>query len=410
MIDAAAIRKDFPVLDRKINGRRLVYLDSAASSQKPRAVIEAMGRFFERHNANVHRGIYVLSEEATELYEEARRKTARFINAPEPETVIFTKNATEAINLVAYSWARHNLQPGDEIVTSPIEHHSNLVPWQLAARATGAKLRWFDVTDDGRLDLTNLDELINEKTRLVAVTQASNVLGTIVPVETIAAAARRHGAVVLVDGAQSTPHMAVDVQQLGCDFFAFSGHKMLGPTGIGVLYGRRELLEAMPPFLAGGDMISTVSLEGSEWNELPYKFEAGTPPIAEVVGLGAAVDYLTDLGMDAVTAHEQKLLNYAVPRLEEIPGLTVYGPLDVHQRAGLITFNIDDVHPHDLATVLNDEAVAIRAGHHCAQPIMDWLGVPATARASFYVYNTEEDVDRLVAALRVAKEFFGDVP
>lgn len=410
MIDAAAIRKDFPVLDRKINGRRLVYLDSAASSQKPRAVIEAMGRFFERHNANVHRGIYVLSEEATELYEEARRKTARFINAPEPETVIFTKNATEAINLVAYSWARHNLQPGDEIVTSPIEHHSNLVPWQLAARATGAKLRWFDVTDDGRLDLTNLDELINEKTRLVAVTQASNVLGTIVPVETIAAAARRHGAVVLVDGAQSTPHMAVDVQQLGCDFFAFSGHKMLGPTGIGVLYGRRELLEAMPPFLAGGDMISTVSLEGSEWNELPYKFEAGTPPIAEVVGLGAAVDYLTDLGMDAVTAHEQKLLNYAVPRLEEIPGLTVYGPRDVHQRAGLITFNIDDVHPHDLATVLNDEAVAIRAGHHCAQPIMDWLGVPATARASFYVYNTEEDVDRLVAALRVAKEFFGDVP
>lgn len=410
MIDAAAIRKDFPVLDRKINGRRLVYLDSAASSQKPRAVIEAMGRFFERHNANVHRGIYVLSEEATELYEEARRKTARFINAPEPETVIFTKNATEAINLVAYSWARHNLQPGDEIVTSPIEHHSNLVPWQLAARATGAKLRWFDVTDDGRLDLTNLDELINEKTRLVAVTQASNVLGTIVPVETIAAAARRHGAVVLVDGAQSTPHMAVDVQQLGCDFFAFSGHKMLGPTGIGVLYGRRELLEAMPPFLAGGDMISTVSLEGSEWNELPYKFEAGTPPIAEVVGLGAAVDYLTELGMDAVTAHEQKLLNYAVPRLEEIPGLTVYGPRDVHQRAGLITFNIDDVHPHDLATVLNDEAVAIRAGHHCAQPIMDWLGVPATARASFYVYNTEEDVDRLVAALRVAKEFFGDVP
>lgn len=410
MIDAAAIRKDFPVLDRKINGRRLVYLDSAASSQKPRAVIEAMGRLFERHNANVHRGIYVLSEEATELYEEARRKTARFINAPEPETVIFTKNATEAINLVAYSWARHNLQPGDEIVTSPIEHHSNLVPWQLAARATGAKLRWFDVTDDGRLDLTNLDELINEKTRLVAVTQASNVLGTIVPVETIAAAARRHGAVVLVDGAQSTPHMAVDVQQLGCDFFAFSGHKMLGPTGIGVLYGRRELLEAMPPFLAGGDMISTVSLEGSEWNELPYKFEAGTPPIAEVVGLGAAVDYLTELGMDAVTAHEQKLLNYAVPRLEEIPGLTMYGPRDVQQRAGLITFNIDDVHPHDLATVLNDEAVAIRAGHHCAQPIMDWLGVPATARASFYVYNTEEDVDRLVAALRVAKEFFGDVP
>lgn len=410
MIDAQAIRHDFPVLERTVNGRRLVYLDSAATAQKPRAVIAAMNEFYERYNANVHRGIYVLSEEATELYEEARRKTARFINAAESETVIFTKNATEAINLVAYSWARNNVGPGDEIVTSPIEHHSNLVPWQLAAQATGATLRYFDVTDDGRLCYDNLGELINERTKLVAVTQTSNVLGTVVPLQPIVKAAHEQGAVVLVDGAQSTPHLAVDVQELGCDFFVFSGHKMLGPTGIGVLWGKRELLEAMPPFLAGGDMISSVSLAGSEWNDLPYKFEAGTPPIAEVIGLGAAVDYLTNLGMDNVTAHERKLVDYALPKLNEVPGLTVYGPTDPAQRAGLITFNIDDVHPHDLATVLNDEAVAIRAGHHCAQPIMQWLGVPATARASFYVYNTEADIDRLVAAVHVAKEFFGDVP
>lgn len=410
MMDAQAIRGDFPVLNRVVNGRPLVYLDSAATAQKPDTVIAAVNQFHERHNANVHRGAYVLSEEATELYEEARRKTARFINAAEPETVVFTKNATEAINLVAYSWARTNVQAGDEIVTSPIEHHSNLVPWQLVAEATGATLRYFDITDDGRLCLDNLSELINERTKLVAVTHASNVLGTIVPLEEIIEAAHAHGAVVIVDAAQSVPHMAVDVQALDCDFFAFSGHKMLGPTGVGVLYGKRKLLEGMPPFLSGGDMIRSVSLDGSEWNDLPYKFEAGTPPIAEVIGLGAAVDYLTALGMDNVTVHERKLVEYALPKLKQVPGLTVYGPERIEDRGGLITFNIDDVHPHDLATVLNDQAVAIRAGHHCAQPIMQWLGVPATARASFYVYNTEADVDRLVAALHVAKEFFGDVP
>lgn len=406
MIDVKAIRGDFPVLDQTVNGRPLVYLDSAATAQKPRVVIEAVERYYAQYNANVHRAIHALGERATIKYEEARRKMARFINAPEPETVIFVKNATEAINLVAYSWARHNLTPDDDIVVSPIEHHSNLVPWQLAAKATGARIRFFDITDDGRVRTDNLDDVITERTKLVAVTHASNVLGTIVPVREIAFAARRRGAVVLVDGAQSTPHMPVDVQALGCDFFALSGHKMLGPTGIGVLWGRRELLEEMEPFLGGGDMISSVSLEESRWADLPYKFEAGTPNIAGVIGLGAAVDYLTELGMDNVLKHEQQLVQYALERLRALPGVTIYGP---EHRAGLVTFNVEDVHPHDLATILNEEGIAIRAGHHCAQPVMQWLGVPATARASFYVYNTEEDVDRLVAGLQTAREFFGHV-
>ncbi|HEY8495594.1 MAG TPA: cysteine desulfurase [Limnochordales bacterium] len=406
MIDARALRKDFPVLEQRVNGRPLVYLDSAATAQKPRPVIEAVRRFFEEYNANVHRAIHALGERATAEYEEARRKVARFINAPSERTIVFTKNATESINLVAYSWARARLKPGDEILVSPIEHHSNLVPWQLAARATGASLRFFPVTEDGRLRLDNLDELFTDRTRLVAVTHVSNVLGTIVPVETIVAAAHRAGAVVLVDGAQSVPHMPVDVQALGCDFFAFSGHKMGAPTGIGVLYGREELLEAMDPFLGGGDMISSVRLLASEWADLPYKFEAGTPPIAEAIGLGAAVDYLTGIGMDRVHAYERQLTSYARERLEQIPGVTIYGP---RERGGLLTFNVDDIHPHDLATVLDQHGVAVRAGHHCAQPVMEWLGVPATARASFWVYNTEEDVDRLVEGLWAAKEFFGHV-
>ncbi|MFS8533674.1 MAG: cysteine desulfurase [Limnochordales bacterium] len=406
MIDARALRKDFPVLDQLVNGRPLVYLDSAATAQKPRPVIEAVRRFFEEYNANVHRAIHALGERATAEYEEARRKVARFINAPSERTVVFTKNATESINLVAYSWARARLKPGDEILISPIEHHSNLVPWQLAARATGASLRFFPVTEDGRLRLDNLDELFTDRTRLVAVTHVSNVLGTIVPVETIVAAARRVGAVVLVDGAQSVPHMPVDVQALGCDFFAFSGHKMGAPTGIGVLYGREELLEAMDPFLGGGDMISSVRLLTSEWADLPYKFEAGTPPIAEAIGLGAAIDYLTGIGMDRIHAYERQLTSYARERLEQIPGVTIYGP---RERGGLLTFNVDDIHPHDLATVLDQHGIAVRAGHHCAQPVMEWLGVPATARASFWLYNTEEDVDRLVEGLWAAKEFFGHV-
>ncbi|MFO7311171.1 MAG: cysteine desulfurase [Bacillota bacterium] len=405
-MDARALRKDFPVLDQLVNGRPLVYLDSAATAQKPRPVIEAVRRFFEEYNANVHRAIHALGERATAEYEEARRKVARFINAPSERTVVFTKNATESINLVAYSWARARLKPGDEILISPIEHHSNLVPWQLAARATGASLRFFPVTEDGRLRLDNLDELFTDRTRLVAVTHVSNVLGTIVPVETIVAAARRVGAVVLVDGAQSVPHMPVDVQALGCDFFAFSGHKMGAPTGIGVLYGREELLEAMDPFLGGGDMISSVRLLTSEWADLPYKFEAGTPPIAEAIGLGAAIDYLTGIGMDRIHAYERQLTSYARERLEQIPGVTIYGP---RERGGLLTFNVDDIHPHDLATVLDQHGIAVRAGHHCAQPVMEWLGVPATARASFWLYNTEEDVDRLVEGLWAAKEFFGHV-
>nr|MBO2472211.1 cysteine desulfurase [Bacillota bacterium] len=405
-MDVQAIRRDFPVLSQTVNGRPLVYLDSAATAQKPRAVIEAVRSFYEEYNANVHRAIHALGEKATLRYEEARRKVARFINAPEAETVVFVKNATEAINLVAYSWARRNLKEGDEILVSPIEHHSNLVPWQLAAKATGARLRFFRVTEDGRLRTDDLDEVITERTKLVAVTAASNVLGTIVPVQEIAAAAHRKGAVVLVDGAQAVPHMPVDVQAMGCDFLAFSGHKMMGPTGIGVLWGRRELLEAMDPFLSGGDMIRSVTLEGATWADLPHKFEAGTPPIAEAIGLGVAVDYLTALGMENVYRHEQQLVRYAMEQLRRVEGVTIYGP---EQRGGVVTFNVEGVHPHDLATVLNEEGIAIRAGHHCAQPIMEWLGVPATARASFYVYNTEEDVDRLVAAIERAKEFFGHV-
>ncbi len=406
MIDPRVIRQDFPVLDQRVNGRPLVYLDSAATAQKPRPVIEAVRRYYEEYNANVHRAIHALGERATAEYEEARRKVARFINSPSERSIVFTKNATESINLVAYSWARARLKPGDEILVSPIEHHSNLVPWQLAARATGARLRFFDVTPEGELRLDDLGQLIHERTRIVAVTHVSNVLGTIVPVARIAEAAHRAGAVVVVDGAQSVPHLPVDVQALGCDFFAFSGHKMGAPTGIGVLYGREELLEAMEPFLGGGDMISSVRLEGSRWAELPYKFEAGTPPIAQAIGLGAAVDYLSATGMDAVYAHEQRITSYARERLEQVPGVVIYGP---RERGGLITFNVDEIHPHDLATVLDQHGVAVRAGHHCAQPVMEWLGVPATARASFWLYTTEEDVDRLVEALWAAKEFFGHV-
>src|SRR5690606_7734302 len=336
MIDARAIRKDFPVLDQMVNGRPLVYLDSAATAQKPRPVIEAVRRFYEEYNANVHRAIHALGERATAEYEEARRQVARFINAPTERNIVFTKNATEAINLVAYSWARGRLRPGDEILTSPIEHHSNLVPWQLAARATGARLRFFDVTPDGQLRLDNLDQLFTERTRLVAVTQVSNVLGTIVPLAPIVAAARRVGAVVLVDGAQSVPHMPVDVQALDCDFLAFSGHKLGAPTGIGVLYGREALLEAMDPFLGGGDMISSVGLYESQWADLPYKFEAGTPPIAEAIGLGAAIEYLNGIGMARVHAYERELTTYARERLEQVPGVVIYGP---KERGGLLTFN-----------------------------------------------------------------------
>ncbi len=403
-MNAEKIRQDFPILQQQVHGKRLVYLDNAATSQKPLAVIEAMRAYYAEYNANVHRAIHALGEKATEAYEEARKKVARFIGAESEKEIVFTKNASEAINLVAYSWL-NRLAPGDEVLITPMEHHSNLVPWQQLARRTGARLRYFNLTSDGRLDLSNVDELINPKTQIVAFTHVSNVLGTVNPVREIVERAHAHGAIVLVDGAQSVPHMPVDVQSLGCDFLAFSGHKMCGPTGIGVLYGKAELLHEMDPFLYGGEMISKVSLEESTWNSIPHKFEAGTPNIAGAIGLGAAIDYLESIGMEAIQAHEQELTRYCVERLRaELPGVTIYGPED--ERTGLVCFNLANVHPHDLAQVLDQEGVAIRAGHHCAQPLMKWLGVSSTARASFYIYNTPEDVDVFIAALKKSEEFF----
>ena len=405
VFDVQAVREQFPILRRVIHGRPLVYLDSAASSQKPEAVISAMSRYYRETHANVHRGVYTLSEEATEAYEDARRKVARFIGARSPREVIFTRNATEAINLVAYSWGRANLQPGDEILLTEIEHHSNLVPWQLIGQQTGAKLRFIPVTDDGLLDLQSLEGLLTDRTRMVAFTAMSNVLGMITPAEELVRRAHAVGALALIDGAQSVPHLAVNVQALDCDFLAFSGHKMCGPTGIGVLYGKRHLLEEMPPFLGGGDMIRSVHLHESTWNDLPWKFEAGTPAIAQGIGLGVAVDFLSDLGMEAVQEHERELTAYALEALSEVEGLTLYGP-PAEQRGGVISFNLAGVHPHDVASILDREGIAVRAGHHCAQPLMDRLGVHATTRASFYVYNTREEADRLVEALYKVKKVF----
>lgn len=408
-LDVHSIRRDFPILEVRVHQNlRLVYLDNAATTQKPRAVIERIARYYEQYNANVHRAIHELGEKATRAYEEARDKTAEFINAPSARQIVFLKNATEAINLVAYSLGR-TLGPDDEVLVTQMEHHSNLVPWQIACRRTGARLRYIPLNPDGTLNLDSLDELLNERTKLVAFVHVSNVLGTINPVDKIVQRARQVGARVLIDGAQSVPHMPVDVQQLDCDFLVFSGHKMLGPTGIGVLYGKENILEEMEPFLGGGEMISRVSMEESDWNDIPYKFEAGTPNIAGAIGLGAAIDYLQGLGMENVHAYEQQLTRYALERLEALgDDVHIYGPKD--ERGGLIAFNYGNIHPHDLSTVLDQEGVAIRAGHHCAQPIMTWLDVPATARASFYIYNDENDVDALVRALQKAKEFFGDVP
>lgn len=407
MLNVADIRRDFPILGENVHGHPLVYLDNAATTQKPRQVIEAIVRFYETSNANVHRGVHTLAERATEQYEDARQKVARFINAPSPRNVIFTRNSSESINVVAYSWARKFLKPGDEIVVTPMEHHSNLVPWQQVALHTGAKLRFIEMLENGLLRTDNLSEIINEKTRLVAVTQASNVLGTINPVTGIVRLAHQVGARVMVDGAQSVPHIPVDVQALDLDWLAFSGHKMLGPTGIGVLYGRDELLDSMDPFLFGGEMISRVYLECAEWSDLPHKFEAGTPNIAGAVGLGAAIDYLNRLGMKNVGDHEQRLVQYAIDKLEAIDGFRLYGPRS--PRGGLVAFNLGDVHPHDVATVLDTYGVAVRAGHHCAQPLANWLDVTATNRASFYIYNDEADVDALADALVKTKEFFSHV-
>lgn len=403
-LDVHAIRADFPILERQVNGKPLVFLDSAASSQRPRQVIDAMSDYYRCCHANVHRGVHALSELSTDMYEDARKKVKRFIGARSSREIIWTRNATEAINLVAYSWGRANVHRGDEIITTEMEHHANLVPWQILAQETGAALRFLHVTPEGLLDLNELDQLLTPRTKLVAFSHMSNVLGTISPVQAIAERAHSVGALCLVDGAQSVPHMPVNVQELGCDFLAFSGHKMCGPTGIGVLWGRRDILESMPPFLTGGDMIIRVTLEGAQWNELPHKFEAGTPAIAEAIGLGVAVDYLSGLGMQAVRAHEKEIVAYAIERLSEAPGLRILGPADPELHGGLTTFTLDGIHPHDLATILDSEGIAVRAGHHCAMPLHLKLDLPATTRASFYIYTLREEIDALVEALYKAKQ------
>jgi cysteine desulfurase / selenocysteine lyase len=406
MFDVETVRKDFPILTRQVHGRPLVYLDNAATTQKPRQVIDALVDYYERYNANVHRGLHTLAEEASEAYEGARAKVARFIKSPYgPESIVFTRNTTEGLNLVASAWGRKFLQPGDEIVTSVVEHHSNLVPWQLIAHEKGAVLRFVDIDEEGRLRRDQLNELIGPKTKMVALGHASNVLG-LNPIREISEMAHRHGALVCVDGAQSVPHMPVDVGDLGCDFLAFSGHKMVGPTGIGALWARPDLLEDMDPYMGGGSMISRVTMEGATWNEVPFKFEAGTPNVADAVGLGAAIDYLEALGMDNVRAHEKELTAYAMKRLGELPDLTIYGPKDPEERIGVVSFNYGEVHPHDLSQVLDQYGIAIRAGHHCAQPLMRRLDCVATARASFYLYNTFAEVDALVEAIEGAKRFF----
>jgi len=417
-LDVARIRKDFPILERTVRGGQpLAYLDSANTSQKPRQVIDALTEFYERHNANIHRATHELGEEATEAYEGARIKAAQFIGAADETEVIFTKNISEGINLVAYSMGnasaggsgpdRFRLGPGDEIVITEMEHHSNIVPWQLLCERTGATLRWFNVTGwDGQLDLPAAGELINERTKLVALVHQSNVLGTVNPVREIADRAHAAGALVLVDAAQSVPHMPVDVAELGADFLGFTGHKLCGPTGIGVLWGRRELLDEMPPFLGGGEMIETVWMERSTYAPPPHKFEAGTMPIAQAVGLGAAMDYLNEIGLDAVHAHEQQLLARALPALAGIEGVRIMGPATPADRGAAISFEVDGVHPHDVSQVLDENGIAVRAGHHCAWPLHRALGVQASTRASFYLYNTLDEVDALAEGIRQAQRFF----
>jgi cysteine desulfurase/selenocysteine lyase len=405
-LDPVAIRADFPILDQEVNGHRLVFLDSAASSQKPLAVIEALDSYYRHDNANVHRGIYQLSERATAAYEGARVKVARLINAPNPHEIIWTRNATESINLVAYAWGRRAIGRGDAIVLTEMEHHANLVPWQILAQEKDGDLEFIPITDDGILRLDVFDVLLRLKPKLVAFTHVSNTLGTVNPVEELTRRAHEAGALVLVDGAQAVPHMPVDVQAIGCDFYVFSGHKALGPTGSGVLWGRRELLEAMPPFLGGGDMIREVHLRRSEWNDVPWKFEAGTPDISAQIGLGVAVDYLAALGMDRLREHEHRLTAYALDMLpREVPGIEIYGP-PADQRGGVVAFNLPGIHPHDVAQVLDSYGVAIRAGHHCTMPLHERLNLSATARASFQAYTTTEDIDALAVALREADRLF----
>jgi cysteine desulfurase/selenocysteine lyase len=406
MLDVEKIRADFPILSTDAYPDvPLVYLDSAASSQKPTAVIEAMNEYYRGYHSNVHRGIHRLSEDATNAYEGARQRIAKFINAPDPSQLIFVRNATEGFNLVAQSWGRTFINAGDEILLTEMEHHANLVPWQLLAEQTGAIIRYVPFNEDGTLDLSNLSELLTERTKLFSFTAVSNVFGTINPTKQLIEAAHAVGALAMVDAAQGVPHLPVDVQELDCDFLAFSGHKMCGPTGIGVLYGRREILESMPPYMGGGDMIRRVTLNGSTWNELPWKFEAGTPSIAEAIGLGAAVDYLCGLGMDEILRHEQFITNYALEALSEVKGLRVIGPSPA-QKGGVAAFTLKGVHPHDISEILDKDGIAIRAGHHCAMPLHHKLGISATARASFYVHTTPEEIDKLVVSLNRVREIF----
>ena len=406
-LDVGQIRQDFPILQRKVHGKQLIYLDNAATSQKPQSVIDAISYYYSNTNANVHRGVHCLAEEATEAYETARHKVCQFINGDDPNSIVFTRNTTESVNLVAHAWGRKFLGKGDEVVLTVTEHHSNLVPWQLLAGDTGCKLRFIDIDDEGHLRIDRLDEYITEKTKLVCMGHVSNALGTIHSVRTIACAARAVGALVFVDGAQGAPHGPVNVETLDCDFYAYSPHKALGPLGIGVLWARRDLLEEMNPFLGGGEMIRNVSLERSTWAGVPYKFEAGTPSVADAVGLGASIDYLIELGMDNVRTHEKQIVSYAMERLAELPFIRFFGPRDPADRCGLVSFIDADIHPHDLGTVVDQHGVAIRSGHHCAKPLMHRLGVVATARASFYIYNDRSDVDKLIDSLLEARKVFG---
>ncbi|MBG9547360.1 cysteine desulfurase [Cytobacillus firmus] len=408
-MNAREIRQMFPILDQEVNGKPLVYLDSAATSQKPVPVIEAIDKYYREYNSNVHRGVHTLGTRATDGYEGAREKVRKFINAKSTEEVIFTRGTTTSINTVAASYGRANLSEGDEIVISYMEHHSNIIPWQQVAKQTGATLKYLPLQEDGTISLEDVRATVTADTKIVSIMQVSNVLGVMNPIKEIAKIAHENGAIMVVDGAQSAPHMKIDVQDLNCDFLAFSGHKMCGPTGIGVLYGKKNLLEKMEPVEFGGEMIDFVGLYESTWKELPWKFEGGTPIIAGAIGLGAAIDFLEQIGLEEIEAYEHKLAAYAMEKMSAIDGMTIYGPKEASKRAGLVTFNIDDVHPHDVATVLDAEGIAVRAGHHCAQPLMKWLKVSATARASFYLYNTEEDIDKLVSGLVKTKEYFSDV-
>ncbi|WP_449620361.1 cysteine desulfurase [Robertmurraya sp. Marseille-Q9965] len=403
------VRSYFPILNQEVNGNPLVYLDSAATSQKPIQVIEAVDKYYREYNSNVHRGVHTLGTKATDGYEGARDKVRKFINAKSTQEIIFTRGTTTALNTVAASYGRANLQEGDEIVITYMEHHSNIIPWQQLAKVTGATLKYLPLQEDGTILLEDVQKTVNANTKLVSVTMVSNVLGVMNPIKEITQIAHSNGAVMVVDGAQAAPHMKIDVQDLDIDFLGFSGHKMCGPTGIGVLYGKKQLLENMEPIEFGGEMIDFVDLYDSTWKELPWKFEGGTPIIAGAIGLGAAIDFLTEVGLDNIQAHEHRLAAYALEKMSTVEGMTIYGPKDASKRAGLVTFNLEDVHPHDVATVLDAEGIAVRAGHHCAQPLMKWLKASATARASFYLYNTEEEIDKLVSGLLKTKEYFSDV-